>query len=162
METPGSVIVQGRAGYLLVPIVVIAACAIGAPLYYKDSLPDFCIENAVKVLATAAAVEAALLVSAAFLAGRRIILQGPKLYYRSWLARREIDVSEISDLSLETDHSVDSASTSYIVLWSAGGPLLRLNPLLWDRPALAVLLQKISERNPRIQVAREVRPYVSV
>jgi hypothetical protein len=161
MDASSPLIVQGRTGHLLIPIVTIPCCAIGAALYYKDVLTDFCDQNAVKVIAAAVALDVLLLFWAMFLASRRMRILGQKLAFSSWFSDREIAIDEISDLTCQTDHSVDSASIDYVVLWGASGPLLRINPALWDRTALTALLRRLVELNAQIRVSREAYPYLS-
>lgn len=157
----GPFAVQGRSGYLIVPVVLVPMCAVGAPLYYKDTLPEFCVENAVKVLLAAAGFEAVLLATAAFLAGRRMVLHGATLSLHSWFSCREIAVAAISELTLQTEHSVDSASIDYLVFWGASGQLLRINPVYWDREALSAFVDQVGRINPQIRVARDVWRYLT-
>jgi hypothetical protein len=148
--------VRGRAGYLIVPMLAIPLCAISAALYYQRTLTGFCVENAIKVIASAVVLDLLLFVGAIFLCSRRMTITGESLTHHTWFSHREVSISEISDVTRQTDHSIDSASVNYIVLWSSSGPVFKINPLLWDRTALQALLGRMLRLNPSIQVARDV------
>lgn len=156
-----SITVDGRGGLLFVPFIIIAACAIGAPMYYSDVLPEFCVQNAEKVIATVVAFEFGLLLGVAFLRGRKIILNENVLMYSSWFSDARIRVDTLTDLTLQADHSHDSGTTYYLTFWRATESVLRINPLFWDRASLSVLLRQLIERRPAIHVSPEVRPYLA-
>src|SRR5688572_29536849 len=102
-----NITVEGRAGYLFIPIIMIAICAIVAPLYFKDTLPGFCIENAAKVLTIVSILELGLLLFAAFAGSRKMVLRDGILSYSSWFSDLHLRVADITNLSLQADHSPD-------------------------------------------------------
>lgn len=159
MNTP--LVVEGRATYLLVAMAVIALCAVGAPLYYRETLPDFCVENAYLVLLTTAAVELLLLTYAAFVAARRMLLEGSTLSYVTWFTERHIPLHSLTEVVVRKEYEPDAAPTTYIVFRGAAGVLLRVNPMFWDRAAFAVLLDRICRLHPGLQVEGDVRTAVA-
>lgn len=158
-----TLVVRGLAGYLVVPIVAIPALAVGAFGYYRDHLPEFCIENAEKVIGIALALTAVLVVAALFLRARRLEVRGGQLRYRSWLTDRTLPAASISAVTFETEVSggPDNANVQhYLSLWSGERVVLKFNSVLWRRAELARLLRWLNDTVPGIRLDLAVERYM--
>lgn len=155
------VTVEGRSGYLIVPIVLIAICAIAAPLYFEDHLPAFCVENASKVLTVVALVEAALCAAGIFLSSRRLHFDGHTIAYVSAFRRRTVEARRLTHVTMQQDVSSGSGDTHlvshYVTLWDALGERIRLNVDYWDRAGMRLLLAELARCNPDVVFAREIQ-----
>lgn len=159
-----AVVVQGHSGYLFVPALFIPLATYVAFAHYRDSLPEFCIENAEKVIGLAALVTLALAAAALFLRSRRVELHGDRLRYRSWVTDRTVAVAEITAVTLETELSGGAEShmvEHFLTLWSGDDARLRFNIARWPRDGLQDLLRALQARHPALRLDVAVERYIS-
>lgn len=159
-----SLTVRGRSGHLIVPIVGIPAITIAAFTYFRDHLPEFCLENAEKVIASAALLTLALSVVAWFRAARQVSFEAGLVHYRSWVSDRTIAASRISNVTFETEVSPGPDQTvteHYLSLWSGNDRLLRFNSALWPREGMARILGAIQQHNPATRFDHAVDRYIT-
>jgi hypothetical protein len=159
-----SLVVRGHSGHLIVPIIGIPALTLGAFTYYRDTLPDFCMENAEKIIGLAALLVAALCIAALFRKSRSVELRGDRLIYKSWLGTRTVPLSTLSAVTFETEvsgHAEQTTTEHYLSLWSGNKVLLRFNRDLWPAQGLRDLLARLQERAPAVQLDRAVRAAVA-
>lgn len=160
-ETP--FIVHGHSGYLIVPILLIPAVTFAAFGYFSDTLPEFCIQNAEKVMAVSAGLTLLLVIVAVFQRSRVIELGRDRLRYRSWLTDRTMNVSQITAATFETELSggADNHMTEdYLTLWGGDEKLLRLSPQRWPRDGVREILSRL--RAASVRMDRDVERYINV
>lgn len=144
------------------PIVAIPARALGAFVYFRDHLPEFCIQNAQKILITSALLTLALLGLAWFRATRRVEYVSGHLRYRSWVTDKTVAATTISAATLDTELSGKGNQTRtehYLSLRSGNDIVLRFNLQLWPRDGLAALLHALREHNPALRLDHAVEQY---
>lgn len=149
---------------MIVPIVGIPAITIGAFTYFRDHLPEFCLENAEKVITSAALLTLALSIVAWFRITRQVSFEAGLVRYRSWVSDRTIAASQVSNVTFETEVSAGSDQTvteHYLSLWSGNAQLLRFNSALWPREGLARILRAIQQHNPATRFDRAVDKYIT-
>lgn len=162
MTPQGPLIVRGTSGHLIVPIVAVPAIAVGAFTYFRDSLPEFCIENAGKILGTAALLTLVLAGVAWFRRTRRVEYAAGQLRYHSWLTDRAVPATAISAATFETELSGSGDQTTtehYLSLWSGNVAALRFHTQLWPRDGMAALLRALREHHPALRLDRDVEEY---
>lgn len=156
-------LVRGKSGHLIVPIVALPAITIAAFTYFRSHLPGFCVENAEKVMLTSGLLTIGLVAVAWFRRSRRIECLAGQLRYRSWLTDKVVGAAQISAATFETEisGSADQAvAEHYLSLWSGDEPVLRLNTQLWPRDGMAALLRALREHNPALRLDLAVERYV--
>jgi hypothetical protein len=164
MKVPAQIVVRGHSGYLIVPIVAIPAATGTAFTYYRDNLPSFCLENAEKVIGTAALLTFVLMVVAAFLRARRVEGRGNQLHYHSWLQDRAVSAATISAVTFETEVAVGSDNDNiehYLSLWCGKEVALKFNSRLWPQSGMSQLLRWLKERVPALRMDLAVERYMS-
>lgn len=152
---------RGRAGLLAVPILLIPSVAVGAYLYYRERLPEFCEENAAAIFMLVGGAVAGLLFAAAFLRARRAELSGGRLRYRSWLSRREMPVALMRSADFEVEHDADGPDSTYLVITAHDGMRLRFNLHWWDNQALRRLAAQLRAENPGLRLSPGVERFVA-
>jgi hypothetical protein len=160
-----ALVVRGTSGYLAVPIIAIPAIAIGAFTYFRSHLPEFCIQNAEKILLTSALLTLALVGVAWFRRTRRIEYLSGQLRYRSWITDKAVAAAQISAATFETEISGSGDQTTtehYLSLWSGNEAILRFNSQLWPRDGMAALLRSLREQNPKLRLDRDVEQYAGL
>lgn len=158
-----SLTVRGQGAHMIVPMLIIGSAALVGPLYYRDHLPEYCIENANVILGFVALIEIAFAVTGFFLSSRSICLSGRTVWYETWFTRRMFDAGSFTHVTLETDTQVfsDSFNTShYLTLWTSSGDALRLNTMLWNRKGLSAFVGVLASMNPALRVDRDAEPYL--
>ena len=161
-QTP--LVIRGNSGHLIVPIVAIPAAAAAAFGYYRDHLPEFCLENAEKVIGIAAALTLALILVARFLKSRYVVVTGDQLRYRSWFTDRTVPATAISAATFETEISGGSDNGSvehYLTLWQGHEVALKFNSRLWPRTELGELLRRLKRSAPSVRVDLAVERYAA-
>jgi hypothetical protein len=156
-------VVHGHSGYLIVPIFIIPAVTSAAFGYFRETLPEFCIQNAEKVVAMAAALTLLLAVVAIFQRSRRIEVIADRLRYYSWLTDRTINVGQITAATFETELSGGDdyhMTEDYLTLWAGDDQLLRLSPQRWPREGLREILLRL--RAMSVRMDRDVERYINV
>lgn len=163
MSSEQAFVVRGESGHLMVPIVAIPVITVGAFTYFRDRLPEFCLQNAEKVIAIAALFTLVLAVVAWFRKSRDVTYALGQLRYRSWLTQKAIAVSRISNITFETElaGSGDQTVTEhYLSLWSGDDVLLRFNSQLWPQKGLAAIVRRIQREHPALRTDRAVDKYI--
>ncbi|HYE93749.1 MAG TPA: hypothetical protein VEA38_22140 [Terriglobales bacterium] len=162
MQSGDSVRLDGEAGYLIVPILVIPAAAATAFTYFRETLPDFCLQNAEKVLAIAGVLTAALCALALFRKSRRVELRNGWLGYRSWFTHVSVPVTTVTALTLETEAaSGDQVGVDhYLTVWAADTEVMRLDTALWPKEGLTELARALRRRLPTLRLDRDVEAYI--
>lgn len=154
-----AVVVRGHSGYLIVPIVLVPALTAAAFTYFRDRLPEFCVENAAAVFAIVGALTLALAGVALFQRARRVELRAGRLSYHSWLGDRTIATDAITAATLETEVSGGAEHTlteSYLTLWSGGEIVARFSPQRWPEAGLRSLVVALQRARPSMQIDRAV------
>lgn len=163
--TPGhSLSTHGQSGHLIVPIVAIPAITIGAFTYFRDHLPEFCVQSAAKVIGTAVLLTLAFMLVAWFRRSRTVAFAAGQLRYHSWLTDKSIAASQVTNMTFETEvyGSEDQITTEhYLSLWSGDALLVRFNSAHWPRHGLAPILRVIQQHNPATRIDRAVDKYLA-
>ena len=155
-------VVHGHSGYLILPIFLIPGVTFAAFGYFKDTLPEFCIQNAEKVVALSAGITLLLAVVAVFQRSRFIEVGAESFRYHSWLTDRTISVRQITAATFETELSggADNHMTEdYLTLWAGDDELLRVSPHRWPREGLREVLSRL--RAASVRMDRDVERYIS-
>lgn len=155
---------HGQSGHLIVPIVAIPAITIGAFTYFRDHLPEFCVQNAEKVIGIAGLLTLVLLLVAWFRRSRTVAFAAGHLRYHSWITEKSIAASQVTNMTFETElsGSADQATTEhYLSLWSGNDLLVRFNSAHWPRNGLAPILRAIQQHNPNARIDRAVDQYMA-
>lgn len=161
--TQGAFVVRSQSGFLIIPIIGIPGLTAVAFTYYRENLPEFCLENAEMVVAVSGMFTLALIVAAGFLKSRHIEIRGDRLLYRSWLSERTLYAPMISAVTLETEVSGGSDNTSvshYLTVWSGDEVALKFNSLLWPRDGMGRMLRWLKERIPEVRMDLAVERYM--
>lgn len=164
MTAHGPLVVKGTSGHLAVPIVAIPAIAVGAFTYYRDHLPDFCVQNAEKILLTSALLALVLVGVAWFRTTRRVEYASGQIRYRSWITQKTVAATTVNAVTFETELSGSNDQVTmerYLTLWSGDETVLRFNSQLWPRDGMAALLRALRERNPTLRLDRAVEQYAA-
>lgn len=163
MAIHGSLIVKGHSGYLVVPILAVPVITAAAFTYYRDHLPEFCLQNAEAVIASSALFTLALAGLALFRKARHVDLRNNELRYHSWITDKTVRLSNISAVTFEAEVSGGADQTvieHYLSLWSKDEQLLRFNASLWPREDMRKLLHRIKELEPGVRMDRDVDRYI--
>jgi hypothetical protein len=163
MSSEQAFVVRAESGYLTVPIVAIPVITIGAFTYFRDHLPEFCLQNAEKVIAIAALLTLVLAMVAWFRKSRNVAYASGQLRYQSWLTKKAIAVSHISNITFETELSGSGDQTvteHYLSLWSGNDVLLRFNSQLWPQKGLAAIVRAIQREHPAVRTDHAVDKYI--
>ena len=158
-------VIRGQSGFLAIPIVGIPALTLAAFTYYREHLPDFCLDNAGKVIGLSALVTVGLLLVAAFLRSRRVEVDDDSIRYHSWLTDLTLPAVAISAVTFETEVSEgsDGASVSrYLTLWSGDEIALKLNSVFWPPAGMAGLLDRLRESAPGLRMDLSVERFMGV
>lgn len=164
MATDRPLTVTGHSGYLAVPIIAIPALTLGAFTHFRSTLPDFCLQNAEKVIAISASLTFILAAVALFRRNRHVSLRGGLVEYRSWVTSKSIQASALSAVTFETEVTASSDQTTvehFLSLWSGHDLAMRFNTSLWPRSGLATLITRVSSLNPSIRLDRAVDKYIA-
>lgn len=164
MATNRPLIVTGHSGYLAVPIIAIPTITLGAFTHFRDTLPDFCLQNAEKVIAISTVLTLILAAVALFRRNRYVALRGELIEYGSWLTSKAVQASALSAVTFETEVAAGSDQTTvehFLSLWAGHELAMRFNTSLWPRSGLATLVYRISSLNPSIRLDRAVDQYVA-
>ncbi len=162
--TSNSFVIRGKSGHLIVPILAIPTLVILAFGYYREHLPEFCLENAEKVMGVAGLFTLLLILAAMFLKNRRVEVQGDRLRYRSWWSDRTIQSHTVTAVSFETETTEDddgSHTEHYLSLWREKEPVLRFNTRLWASSDLIQVLNWLKKNNPAIRLDLAVERYLA-
>lgn len=164
MSSGQSLSTHGQSGHLIVPIVAIPAITIGAFTYFRDHLPEFCVQNAEKVIGIAVLLTLVLSLVTLFRRSRKVAFAAGHLRYHSWLTDKSIAASRVTNITFETElsGSADQATTDhYLSLWSGNDLLVRFNSAHWPRAGLAPILRAIQQNNPAVRIDRAVDEYLA-
>lgn len=163
MSSEREMVVRAESGHLVVLIVAIPVITIGAFTYFRDHLPEFCLENAEKVIALAALLTLALTMLAGFRKSRSVSYASGQLRYQSWLTKKAMSVGHISNITFETELSVSGDQTlteHYLSLWSGNEVLLRFNSQLWPQKGLVAIVRAIQREHPAVRTDHAVDQYI--
>lgn len=164
MTSGHSLSTHGQSGHLIVPVVAIPTITIGAFTYFRDHLPEFCVQNAEKVIGTAFLLTLAFLLVAWFRRSRTVAFAAGQLRYHSWLTDKSIAASQVTNMTFETElsGSADQTTTEhYLSLWSGNDLLVRFNSAHWPQDGLAPILRAIQQHNPTARIDRSVDKYMA-
>lgn len=162
-DSNSPLVVRGKSGHLIVPIVGIPAITIAASTYYRSHLPDFCVQNEEKIMLISGLLTFGLVVAAWFRTSRRLECLAGQIRYRSWLTDKIVAAAQISAATFETEisGSADQNLTEHcLALWSGHEPVLRFNTALWPSDGMAALLRALREYNPALRLDLAVERYV--
>lgn len=162
MTPHGPLVVKGKSGHLAVPILAISAITVGAFTYFRNHLPEFCIQNAEKILLTSILLTLILVAVAWFRRTRRVEYVSGHLRYRSWITDKTMAATAITAATFETELSGGGEQTTtehYLSLWSGDEAVLRFNTQLWPHDGMVALLRALREHNPMMRLDRDVEQY---
>lgn len=155
------IVVRGRGWSFVIFAIILSGIALAMPAVLTASGNRLPWNNVIQIWMIVAVVDVIILLIAGYLSSRRLVLRRDDLCFFSLFSSRAWPVSEITDLSRQTDAVVSTEETvshqEYLVFWAKERELIRINLAMFDRRALRQLVQALKARQPSLVMSPEAR-----